>query len=145
MILASIGFVILSFGATNLARDYRSLHWPSTQGIIMSASMTQIRQFGSHKSYFSADVQYDYQVGGVSYTGSQVSFGGFWGRSESHARQILDRYPKGKQVAVFYAPDKPEAAVLEPQITDRTWTPLAFGVFFLLWGTLPMIIFISRA
>ena len=75
-----------------------------------------------------------------------VAFGGiFYNRSnKSQVTHVLDRYPKGKQVTVFYDPNDPQTAVLEPKITDRTWTPLAFSVLFLLWGTLPIILFIIR-
>jgi hypothetical protein len=145
VILISLGIVFLFYGSTNLVRDYNSLHWPSTSGIIRSAKTSHA--FWAYHGFSYADILYDYRVASVSYSGIRVSFGGFWqhNHNENEVRLVLNRYPQGKEVAVFYDPNDPNNAVLEPQITDRTWTPLALGVAFLLWGTLPIVFFLRRA
>ena len=154
VILISLGLFILgAFGISNLERDRSSLHWPSTSGIIDSATLERSGLNGPNArfNHFWADISYDYQIAGVSYHGTRVSFGGLWrgidfNRSDKwRATRVLDHYPKGKQVTVFYDPSDPATAILEPKITDRTWISLAFGVIFLSWGVLPIIIFISRA
>jgi hypothetical protein len=150
--LVSLGIIILGvFGISNWQRDWRSLHWPATSGVIRSATLERSRLNGpgARQNYFRADILYDYQVAGVQYSGTRVSFGGLWriyfNRSnEWQATRILNRYPEGKKVAVFYNPNDPAVAILEPKITDRTWTATAFSVAFLSWGGLPLIVFISR-
>ena len=152
VILISLGIAILFlFGIRNLERDYRSLHWPVTSGVIRSVSMhgAPFNGPGADQNSYYSDIVYDYQVAGASYSGTRVTFGGLWliynnGSNKSQVRAVLDRYPVGKQVSVYYDPNAPETAVLEPKITDRTWTPLVFSVLFLLWGTLPIIAFIFR-
>jgi hypothetical protein len=153
VILISLGiFIFVAFGISNLKRDYQSLYWPFVSGVIRSATLEHSDFYSgpnASQHTFWPDISYDYQVAGVSYSSTRVSFGGLWqiyyNRSnKSQAARVLDHYPKGRQVSVFYDPSDPGIAILEPKITDRTWTPLAFSVLFLLWGTLPIIYFVIR-
>lgn len=144
VILISLGAVTLFYGITDLMRDCKSQHWPSVSGVIRSSSMIKTIHWPS--DIYSANVSYDYQIAGVSYSGSRMSFGGFWVDSNSEKTMaILNRYPQGKVVTFFHDPANPQVAVLETGITDRAWTTLAFSIFFLLWGILPIGFLLNRA
>lgn len=134
-----IGIIILFFGITDSVRDYNDQHWPSTDGVIRSAKIFQSMDW---HNYYAA-ILYDYKVAGFSYSSSRVTFGDFWYAS-GRAASVFGRYPQGKSVTVFYNPSDPQIAVLETGFNDRTWTMLAGGVAFILWGTLPIVVFSIR-
>lgn len=124
-----VGVASLCAGIWNLARSLRSASWPSTSGVIDRAEM------GSNSDddgvTYSADVTYHYEVGGTSYTGTRLSFGTM-SASSDYARRILDRYPVGATVRVYYSPDDPASAVLETGIHGGTWICFSIGAMFIL-------------
>jgi Protein of unknown function (DUF3592) len=97
-----------------LFQGYRSQHWPSTGGVIESAKMT-IR-FGRYVPV----IEYRYLIGGEHYRGSRVSFASQL-ISQSYftivgAKAVIDRYPAGKHVKVYYEPASPGTSVLNPGV-----------------------------
>jgi hypothetical protein len=84
---------------------------------------------------------------GTPYTSSQISFDVFdkpggQGRIDS----IMARYPVGQKVVVFYDPNEPAMAVLEPEVYAPFLMPLLFGALFtfagswILWKTLRQVV-----
>ena len=144
VVLFSLGVVILSFGILDWIRDCNTQHWPTASGIIRHSGI-HLKELMNSSRYY-ATIPYDYQVDGVWYSSTRVSFGDFWnmGNGSMKATRILSCYPEGKKVTVFYDPADPKVAVLETGLTERTWTAIISGVGFLLWGTLPMIWFFVR-
>ena len=57
-----------------------------------------------------ASVTYAYTAGGTTLQGNRVSVGVTGG----NARAIVQKYPAGTDVQVFYDPSKSSSAVLEP-------------------------------
>lgn len=54
----------------------------------------------------------------------------------NHARQILNRYPLGKQVDVYYNPSKPQDSVLERRLGCAVYVGLLVGPAVLVLGLL---------
>ena len=104
-----------------------------TNGIVRSAEMAA--NSGNGSTTYSAKVTYTYQVRGVDYAGDKIAVAQM-SASSDYARQILNRYPVGKQVSVHYAPGDPSQAVLEPGIHGGTWICLGVGTAFVLFGIL---------
>src|SRR5262245_39046442 len=82
-------------------------------------------------------VVYTYTVAGTPYTSSQISFDlfdkpGGQGRVES----IVARYPVGQNVTVYYDPNEPATALLEPAVYSHFLLPLLFGALFFFGGSL---------
>jgi hypothetical protein len=80
-------------------------------------------------------VEYKYSVEGTEYTSRQISFdllGDPGGRGG--AETVVARYPVGRSVAVYYVPDNPATAILEPGDYSQFYYPLLFGVLFLIGG-----------
>ena len=86
----------------------------------------------NEKTYL-AKVRYSYSVDGTPYTGGKVSFSQYGGRQE-HSRQIVQQYPVGKAVDVYYDPEKPETAVLEPGVTNSSYLILGIGLLSTICG-----------
>jgi len=136
-----IGLVVVGVGGWTLIKSLRSERWPVTDGIIQSADMQS--SSGHHgSSTYSAKITYSYQVAGVSYTGGKVAIGQM-SASSAYAHGILNRYPVGKKVSVYYSPGDPSDAVLETGIHGGMWICFGVGTAFTLFGIL--FLQISRA
>ena len=84
--------------------------WSSTMGTVL-ASYLERRSSGKSGSTNYPVVQYSYQVGGQSYQGAKIAPGMEVGGTG--AGKVVNRYPQGAQVMVFYDPNNPSDAVLE--------------------------------
>ena len=100
-----------------------SAGWPATQGTIVlstvKVSTTRHEdddEIWEEISYFPK-VQYEYSVMGKTYTGGRIAFGASKGfSSRAAAEKVLERYPVGETVTVYYNPNNPADAVLEREM-----------------------------
>lgn len=78
-------------------------------------------------------IVYGYVVNGTSYLSSRVQFMNVVSGSstfrDSLAKNISEEYPVGKTVTVYYDPDNPEDAVLEPGVGFAIIVCLVIGTF----------------
>lgn len=120
--------------------SYRSMQasssWPSTQGVV---SISRVENSVGLKT--KAEILYQYLVNNETYSGSRIRFADTTGSSRSAQEKSIEPYPLGKQVEVFYDPNDPKVAVLEPGGGLRglglILPPLlvgGIGAFFLLDG-----------
>ncbi|GMT48974.1 MAG: hypothetical protein IEMM0008_0513 [bacterium] len=120
-----LGVTLLIVGYYQLIYTKESINWPSTDGVIISSKVTTYTYTRSIRTtydvdvhYYDADVHYKYTINGKEYTNDKKAFSGSSGGSgeEAHAIAIaiVKRYPRGKNVKVYYKPDDPGTAVLEP-------------------------------
>jgi hypothetical protein len=129
-----IGLAAVGVGVWMLVKSLRTEYWPVTDGIVRSAVMKSHSGQRGGRTY-SAEITYGYQVAGSDYTGNKVAIGQM-SASSGYAQGILDRYPVGKQVSVYYSPGDPSEAVLETGIHGGTWICLAVGTAFTLFGAM---------
>lgn len=139
-VFIGVGLIALGVGVWMMIKSLRSEHWPVTDGVMLSAEIKS--HSGEHGNTYSAEVTYDYHVGGVGYTGEKISIGQM-SSSTSYAQGILSRYPVGKKVFVHYSPADSSEAVLETGIHGGTWICIGLGLAFTLAGAL--FLQISRA
>ncbi|MCC6498783.1 MAG: DUF3592 domain-containing protein [Anaerolineales bacterium] len=83
--------------------------WSPTMGMVLASYLE--RRSSSDGSTNYPVVQYSYQVGGQSYQGAKIAPGMEVGGTG--AGKVVNRYPEGAQVMVFYDPNNPSDAVLE--------------------------------
>ena len=76
---------------------------------------------------YEPEILYEYVVAGQAHQGRRIAIvsGGGHG-SEAEAARVLEAYPVGAEVPVFYDPEKPARAVLEPG--GSLANPLGFGI-----------------
>ena len=137
-----IGAVALFFGCRNLLQANQSKTWPTAQGIIRDSSVEYQR--GNKGGTYVAKVMYEFTVNATTFHGNRVVFGDYNSGNSSLARNIVDRYPKGKTVAVYYNQKNPQVCVLEPGIKGQTWFLSVLGLIFLAAGSITAIT-ISKA
>lgn len=116
--------------------------WPRTTGRVISATIeeTTLRQrVGTSTSRYRwvkryvPQIVYEFQVDGKIFRGTRVYFGEVLFSSDTTSSQrVVEQFPIGSPVTVYYAPDHPEDAVLQLRVG---WgTRLAWGLAFGLLG-----------
>src|SRR5439155_23288043 len=87
----------------------------------------------SSRPTYGARIVYDYQVETHVYSSERISFSDF-AHTKDYAQSFINKYPKGKEVTVYYQPSNPSLAVLEPGIADMSWSFPVGGTVFLACG-----------
>lgn len=151
-----IGILVLFFGVKELIKAMVSKKWPTTIGKIVSSEVYRdtilkdvkkakndgklpdsIEKFVSTqantsrgKPTYEVDVFYNYSVNNIEYSSNKVSFGGEAYNNPRFAQRIVNRYPQGKDITVYYNRDNPEESVLEPGTTSACYFIIVFGFIF---------------
>lgn len=143
MIFIGVGFGLFWKGTADMELAKESVEWPFIEGRVVSSEVVRktSRDSDGHTSTtYHAEISYEYTVGGTGHYGDKVSFGDYGSSSRSHAAGIVGRYPEGKQVLVYYKPDKPSIAVLETGVKGGTWIMPIIGSIF---GIVGVVIFMK--
>ncbi len=127
-----IGAACLFFGAKTILDANASTKWPSTEGVVINSSVDS--RSGKKSKTYHADVLYEFSVNGASHKGNRVAYGDYGSSDSSHAQGIVNKYPKGARVSVYYKPDSPSDALLETGIHGQTWALPIFGLLFMSAG-----------
>jgi hypothetical protein len=87
--------------------------WPSTTGKIAKSRVELAG--GRDMATVEHRIIYEYQVGGRQYQCDQIHPGDkfFEMASKEETYDLVDRYPVGRDVTVYYNPDNPAEAALE--------------------------------
>lgn len=115
-----------------------SKNWPFVTGQVTEF---EIRNRPADNSLI-ARIRYTYTVEGSSYTGTRFTLD----NGETGIRQVarrLDAYPQGHTITVYYNPDNPSQAVLEPGVSVNSLmiTSMAYLFFVLVIVLLSVISF----
>lgn len=93
-----------------------SVTWPSVTGVIEYAQR-EVFALDDFGNLTGVRIIYRYTVKNQTYTARTI---GFSPRIIA-ARKMLYSHKPGKKVKVFYAPDNPEIATLEPGVTNGNY------------------------
>ncbi len=147
LIFVAVGASLAVFGVRGLLRARDSVAWPSVQGRIVESSVERHHRSGSKggsSSTYHAEILYEFAVDGTTYNGTRVAYGDYGSSNPSHARRIVNRYPAGKNVAVYHLPGNPEECLLEPGVKGQAWVLPGIGLIFFGAGIL-MTVFLPIA
>ena len=145
LIVGIIGFVFLILNVIFLGiiffmrrRMATVSQWPSTIGTVNASYLERRHSSSESGSTNYPVVQYAYQVGGQPYQGMKIAPGPEVGGTG--AGKVVERYPAGAQVMVFYNPQNPSEAVLETKAPAQ-WLMWLLLVIFdcALCGVIPII------
>ncbi len=129
--IAVIGLAFTRSGARSVIRGRKARAWRSVTGEVLSSETEAVR-VSRRESYARAAVRYRYHVGHER-IGTRMSFEAEFGSSDSsRALRWVLRYPKGTPVKVYYDPDDPDEAVLEPGEGNVSVLFLGIGVLLLI-------------
>ena len=122
-----MGAILLYVGVRGIINARASINWPHTVGKVISSSLAY-----DDEHYAYPKILYEFYVDGTKFNGDRVHYGGYRSRDDPYAVRIVERYPKEKEVTVYYMPGNPDECLLEPGIQWHTWLmPGVGGIFFI--------------
>jgi hypothetical protein len=126
---ALFGLAVLLFFFASRNASKKAANWPVVSGTIVSSGTEsyQKREDGRTTTYYTAAVEFAYQVHRVNYRSRQIKLGVSVSGSQTSAEKTAARYPQGSKVDVHYDPDNPSNAALENS-TGFTWLLLAVAL-----------------
>ncbi|SMF09209.1 Protein of unknown function [Alteromonadaceae bacterium Bs31] len=138
-----VGIIFFIIGCYNLFRAFQTYSWPSVQGRIISSGVESYTTTYtdratdrlSEQTVYDAYIAYEYIVEGARYSNDTVKVGGTIGSNiKAWTRALLNKYPQGKTVNIYYKPTDPTQSVLEKGIQLSTWFVAVFGLAFFVFG-----------
>ncbi len=123
---------------------FLSRRWPSTQGQIDQVEVVYHGGGGPGttnpytKGSYAVKVAYSYWIAGQAYHHHRRCFGDYGG-SEQRANKIAEYYRTTQQVTVYYHPQNPGVAVLEPGPRVSQLLPLLIAAVLMAGGALGII------
>ena len=130
VLIGGIGISI--WGWKVLARSKKMKAWPTTTGVIEQASPS------SEAHDLLPYILFSYQVAEKTYQCAFEFPEGTHPLPEFN-QAYLDKYPVGKEVEVYYNPEQPETATLEPE-TRGDWMILALGILMAIGGAAALLL-----
>ncbi len=150
-LIVFIGFLLgglwcgYSFCRAALATS-RSKRWPVVRGtIVRSGIAPRQRPRRGTWLFLEPEITYRYEVKGRTYEASAVRPTGEMAGDAAQAQRLVRRYPVGIGVPVFYDPQNPNRAALEPALAGVDWFILACAGFGIGLGVLGVATVIVRA
>lgn len=131
------GGLFLYGGVRNLLIGNASKSWPTVPGKVISSTVDSRQSSESisknrsrEVKVYYAEVLYEYTVNGKTRSSNDIAYGGYsLSKDPSQASEIVNKYPGGSQVVVYYSPSHPATAVLEPGIGENSYILPIFGAF----------------
>ena len=119
------GAVFVFVSVVRMARLGRaSRAWPSVKGTIISSEIRS-DYFPFRGRFYQPAITHRYWVSGRVFESDSISTRSIGG-SEEAAQAVVNRYPPGETVDVFYVPSAPSNAVLERGLDYRFYAVGAF-------------------
>ncbi|MCP1291917.1 MULTISPECIES: DUF3592 domain-containing protein [Chromobacterium] len=138
LLVIAIGVAVSAYLWQQSAKAQQAAGWPSVAGKIVSSEVDWRHARGgdsSDRREYRAIVRYEYRVADGVHRAERLRFPNpGYGSSDEQAREIVQRYPAGKTVPVFYNPQNPEEACLEPGKHWSAWLAQAVGALVVLVG-----------
>ncbi|HEX4486426.1 MAG TPA: DUF3592 domain-containing protein [Terriglobales bacterium] len=137
-VLVGIGLIWISLRSRKLANASKA--WPSAPGRILSSCVQEYENTDTDRTNtritYTAEVEYEYAVEGQTLRGKRVQFGLGGSGNSTAIRNIVARYPAGKEVQVYYDPAKTSQCTLEQTAAGSLTFLLVIGVAFVVFGPL---------
>lgn len=130
LITGYLGMIIFSyFGIQRYRKEKDSLNWPQVDGIITLSKMNEriVRDDAGESKVWEPLISYEYVVKAEKFIGSDIGGPMRPNAHPKYAQEVINSYPKGKTVSVFYNPAQPEMALLLPGISGETKVLLFFA------------------
>ena len=138
LILLPLGLLILAISLYFGGPQRASLGWISVEGSVINTYIEEYRDADQEVTY-TPRIIYEYTVDGQTYTSQQIAFGieQSYG-SQNRADDVLEDFPVGNPVTVYYDPEDPGNAVLD-RSAGRNIFFIILGGGLTAWGTISLI------
>jgi len=110
----------LYFSFFTLTKAFKTNHWLETTAKVFENKLIAAkRQNRTHKQIvvYSAKVRYEYQVDNATHVGITQKVAKRADNGEKIHKALLDQYPIGSDLTVYYDPKNPDQSVLQKGVT----------------------------
>ena len=104
----TFGFLALILFFISLKNSKPTKTWPNINGKVLESEVEKSRGGGNA----SARILYEYTVDGKKYTSERIRAFGISKFHFAESPTLVEEFPAGKEVSVFYNPKDPSSAVL---------------------------------
>jgi len=137
-IILFTGIITLFYVISLFSKAAKSKNWPFIKGFIISSEVIELHdstEKGKYASTYRNKILFKYKVNEKEFLSSNL----FWGSKISDSslddkKEYASKYTEGMEVDIYYNPDKPHQAVIEPGIKFVLYLNLIFALFILLMG-----------
>jgi hypothetical protein len=102
--------------------------WPFVPGEVIEST---VERHGISGDQYAATVRYRYRVGNKDYEGDRIRAGGHRALTQAGAQARASKYSIGRRLRVYYDPQHPARAVLEPGKNANMAPMMVFLLVFL--------------
>ena len=143
-IFIAFGVFILPLSLLAAVNSMQMAEWPSTQGIVTGGYIDPYwtSSGGKHADHYwvyTPRVSYSYNVSGVEYSCASIWRQDHQSKSANEAQRVINSYPTGMAVTVYYDPSNPSIAVLDKTEESSPFVPMAIGAALLSLGILGLV------
>lgn len=141
-----LGLVIIFYGLHVLEQAGASANWPAVSGKVLASGIEETlwseskrindRNTGTRtEKRYGPQVRYEYRAYGMLYTGQGIRIVDALHEHPEAVQPIVARYPVDSRVRVYFNPNDPAQAVLEPGVDEDSYLFLYGGIAWSgVWG-----------
>ncbi len=127
------GAIFFVFALPPLQYASTSKSWPTVPGIVSRSEVSVWKK--DSQTHYQPDIAYSYTIDGKKYSSSKITVGEPpLDNNVSKAKSVQAKYPVGKEVKVWYDPELPESAALEPGIKTGDIMLASISILFFAVG-----------
>lgn len=116
LVVSGISIFTLGVFVYAIWKGRQSLSWPCVDGVITTSKIQREWKWcGSNKTLFiTALISYKYSVNDKLYYNDKINISEVYDSGGTEAKRVTLKYPVDTKVKVFYSPNDPKIAYLEP-------------------------------
>ena len=131
VLVAVLALVLMADRLFILTQGSASIDWPQVEGVVLLSETWPLGAARGGERY-GLNVLYGYTVDGRDFEGRRLEFArSLSQRDEQAALEAMTAFEVGGTVTVFYHPEHPKRAVLQPGVDPSVWVGLGFGVLLM--------------
>lgn len=136
LVFLVLGLVLcLVIGKPTVDMAKASKSWPTTDGEVIESRVKRVKSNRRKGDSYQVEIIFEYEVEGQRWTSNRPWFGSDIATNDPNMVQgFVNECPKGKDVTVYYDPENPAEAVLQPGASISSYFMMIFGAVFALVG-----------
>jgi hypothetical protein len=114
----SVGLLLSLYNLVLIVRAKSTENWDRTDGTITDSELVDCTSIGETDSTFKPKVEYSYALNGNEYKSKRIYFGShiMTSYNKRHCQKLVEKYPKGTKVIVYFDRANEKQSVLETGI-----------------------------
>lgn len=133
ILLVICGAWFLLHARSSNAKSKAAMNWPKAKAKILSSRV--VKAPGAKPTVYRAQVTYQYNVNGKTYSNNKLTLGGEVNSGRPKAQRRCDQYPTHSEQDVFFNPSNPQESFLITK-TEALVFEVVGGLFGLIIGLL---------